>query len=102
MKERGKLGKGREEGRDKEGERKGFAYQIDESAVLCHHAPDRFKQVTSVALRRVVPVVCSTSWTSSLNTVIYMHQALDGTPLVADRPFIPTVQVQPRSNSNFP
>ena len=42
MKERGKLGRGREEGRDREGERKGFAYQIDESAVLCHHAPDRF------------------------------------------------------------
>jgi hypothetical protein len=26
-----------------------------------------------------------------------MHQALDGTPLVADRPFIPTVQVPPAS-----
>ena len=27
----------------------------------------------------------------------YMHQALDGTPLAADRPFIPTVQVPPAS-----
>jgi hypothetical protein len=33
-----------------------------------------------------------------------MHQALDGTPLVADRPFIPTVQVphQPHSSSKSP
>ncbi len=28
----------------------------------------------------------------------YMHQALDGAPLELDRPFIPTVQVQRRSN----
>jgi hypothetical protein len=33
--------------------------------------------------------------TACLNTVIYMQQALDGTPLAADRPFIPTVQVAP-------
>jgi hypothetical protein len=35
---------------------------------------------------------------------IYMHQALDGTPLAADRPFIPTVQVrhQPHSSSKRP
>ncbi len=31
--------------------------------------------------------------TFSLTTVIYMHQALDGTLLEADRPFIPTLQV---------
>ncbi len=35
------------------------------------------------------------TYSSSLNTVIYMHQALDGTPLAAGRSFIPTVQVPP-------
>ncbi len=99
-------------GRDRGGERKGFTTKCVPDRRLCcprsltPYTSDCFSQVTSVASRRVVPC-CLFNFLALLpvsNTVFYMHQALDGLPLAADRPFIPTVQVshQPHSSSKSP
>ncbi len=101
---------GGEEGRDRGGWRKRFATVCTKLTNLLSslwNLSDCFWQVASVASRRVVPFVYSTSWPyfqSQHLPSIFMHQVLDGTPLVADRPFLPTVQVfhQPHSSSKNP